>query len=326
MPKKNNLIPPSTPGQPGALLLQVMDTSSRVALMAALEDSAGLCGKEGILPPLQQATVWLMHLSHLSPPCPLQYPQKPTRSRRVPVLHDPTLSLPPHRTQPRSLQPPLPKTATSSPRPQNPISACSSGAEPRDAPHPSCASQLLDDSRAGGPRGGDKHGYVCVWGEGPQALFPTTTTPFLGGEARRKVAGVPRGPPGTCRGAGAAARCRVSPVRGRGRWLGFGRRCERVELLPDGAGGDGGSRSFCAECQTFPWLPFLHPRHPFPLPRTHMHTPPANGLLGVCVCVCVAVCACGCMSASPASHPLLLLPEPGIAPATGQYSGWHFAP
>lgn len=44
VPKKNNLIPPSTPGQPGALLLQVMDTSSRVALMAALEDSAGKKG------------------------------------------------------------------------------------------------------------------------------------------------------------------------------------------------------------------------------------------------------------------------------------------
>lgn len=139
---------------------------------------------------------------------------------------------------------------------------------------------------------GNEHGSVCV-GRGTQCTFPPRPphpTPFLGGKARRKVAGVPRGPPGTCRGAGAAARCGVSPVRGRGRWLGFGRRCEKVELLPGGAGGDGGSRSFCAECQTFPWLPFLHPRHPFPLPRTHMHTPPANGLLGVRVCVCVWLC------------------------------------
>lgn len=66
----------------------------------------------------------------------------------------------------------------------------------------------------------------------PLALFhPSPLHPFSGkvpqrAAERRKVAGFPPGLAGTCRGAGAAARCGVRPVRGRGRWPGFWRRCE----------------------------------------------------------------------------------------------------
>lgn len=157
--------------------------------------------------------------------------------------------------------------------------------------------------------------------------FPSPPPPPLSSEAKRgakwRGSRGGAGAAGTCRGAGAAARCGVSPVRGRGRWLGFGRRCEKVELLPGGAGGDGGSRSFCAECQTFPWLPFLHPRHPFPLPRTHMHTPPANGLLGVRVCVCGCVCVWVCVS-QPSLTPTAAAPGAGHSPGHREVFGEAF--
>lgn len=114
-------------------------------------------------------------------------------------------------------------------------------------------------------------------------LYPLSAAAAKCSGARRKVAEL-RGAGGYLPGSrnGSEVRGEAGAGPGAGCW----RRCEPGELLPSGGGG---SRSFCAECQTFPWLlPFLHPRHPFPLPRTHMHTPPANGLLRVPLCVCVS--------------------------------------
>lgn len=265
-------------------------------------------------------------MSHLSPPCPLHRPQKPTRSRRVPVLRDPTLSLPPHRTQTCSLQPPLPKTATSSPRPQNSISACSPGAEPGDAPHPCCASQLLNDSRAGGPQWRGTSTDLCVWGEGPHALSlpPPPPHPFPRRQSTAQSGGGPAGAAWYLPGSRSGCEVRGEPGAGPGPVAGFWealresrapprrrRRRRRVSLL-------------LRRVSDFP-LASLPPSPPPLSTPSHAHAHPSSKWAAwrACVCVCGCVCVWVCVS-QPSLTPTAAAPGAGHSPGHREVFGEAF--